>query len=857
DAYSTPGYGFYLLGCEDTSLDGSTATDKYYASFTLEECTECNITNSESSAKRGRVRCERSTGCRLEYLTVGSQESSAAVFRSCTRCYLTNSILSAGQYGIEMHDSTNSTLIGNTVSSPLTCIYVDNSDRTNISDNTANDSSQSGIVIKDSDSCIVKGNEARQNEDHGMELSSSFLCVIEGNIASDNYDSGFYVEGQNYLYGNIAERNRDHGFETALVHDDLVLIENTARDNRLDGFHIAGGQSDSHITAQDNAASANGQHGFLFQSMFNGTLTDNLAVNNVGRGLFLQYCRNLVLYRNGLGWNDEGDAWDEGGENNQWDNGTDTGNRWGFFIDYTQYDIPGSTGATDRFPEKLDTNPPTIDSPPDIYTNESAPADTVTWTPVDAHPWWYHVYRNSSLVESGDWDGSPISMNTGDLPFGTYEFVLLVRDTCNNNISDTVMVYVDDSVAPEPGSPPDIGYAQSTTGHNITWNPVETNPSWFEVTQNGSLIASGEWNGSAITICVDGLPLGTFNFTLMLVDLAGSSASDTVLVTVSDETPPHVESISDILIQQGTATSLIWNGFDLNPSLYYILINGTTVASGFWNSSEETISLDLSLLETGVHNMTIVLSDAGGNCVSDSAVVTVVDDCSAPEIVPLDDLSLAEDGFPILLRWNVSDSYPISYSVTLNSTEIASGSWNGSPIELTLNELELGVYVLELNLSDIGGNRAFDEVLISVRDVTIPTLSHPVDISCYENETGHLIIWNATDDHPTSYRVYHNGTLIQSGEWTDATMEIIVSTCDLDAGTHIFVAEVSDVAGNTASDTVIVTVLPEPSSTSTTTVDTPDSLLLVQFGLIAGVVSAVAIAYLVARSRDLIQSRGE
>ncbi|MEX2720580.1 MAG: hypothetical protein Q6362_004075, partial [Candidatus Wukongarchaeota archaeon] len=80
--------------------------------------------------------------------------------------------------------------------------------------------------------------------------------------------------------------------------------------------------------------------------------------------------------------------------------------------------------------------------------------------------------------------------------------------------------------------PADITYEEGSTGHNITWQASDAEPSGYTVTRNETLLESDSWAGGNITVNVDGLAIGVYLYTCTVNDTIGQSASDTVMVTV-------------------------------------------------------------------------------------------------------------------------------------------------------------------------------------------------------------------------------------------------------------------------------------------------------------------------------------
>ncbi len=88
------------------------------------------------------------------------------------------------------------------------------------------------------------------------------------------------------------------------------------------------------------------------------------------------------------------------------------------------------------------------------------------------------------------------------------------------------------------GDPPkvlafdDITYIVGTTGHQIEWQVEDEDPHEYTVFQNGTPVGTHDWNGSDITVNVDGLSIGVHNFTLQLSDISGHTTTSMGLVTV-------------------------------------------------------------------------------------------------------------------------------------------------------------------------------------------------------------------------------------------------------------------------------------------------------------------------------------
>jgi len=88
---------------------------------------------------------------------------------------------------------------------------------------------------------------------------------------------------------------------------------------------------------------------------------------------------------------------------------------------------------------------------------------------------------------------------------------------------------------PAISSPGTITYRQGTTGHSISWTITDssTGTATYQVLTNGTLASSGSWtSGVPVTISVDGLSPGSYNYTIAVDDGLGGSARSTAWIVV-------------------------------------------------------------------------------------------------------------------------------------------------------------------------------------------------------------------------------------------------------------------------------------------------------------------------------------
>ncbi|TFH00406.1 MAG: hypothetical protein E4H14_19680 [Candidatus Thorarchaeota archaeon] len=162
--------------------------------------------------------------------------------------------------------------------------------------------------------------------------------------------------------------------------------------------------------------------------------------------------------------------------------------------------------------------------------------------------------------------------NTDVEDLGTYTLYANVVDNAGLSNGAIVNVTVVDTLAPELNSPDDIEFTVGETGYTIDWDPTDVRPYGYVVYLDGAFYQFNNWNSSSehIVIDLDGLAVGTYNFTCVVVDGTINGAIDTVFVTVNEAvvtTPTGASSTT-------TTTSGPTGGGDLMTPLLVVAIVG-------------------------------------------------------------------------------------------------------------------------------------------------------------------------------------------------------------------------------------------------------------------------------------------
>ncbi|MHA1591135.1 MAG: Ig-like domain-containing protein, partial [Candidatus Heimdallarchaeaceae archaeon] len=223
------------------------------------------------------------------------------------------------------------------------------------------------------------------------------------------------------------------------------------------------------------------------------------------------------------------------------------------------YDNAGNLGLwSESWFFNLDSvgpNPPVLIQPlNDTYTSDTTPTFQTDIT-ADAIEWNYQViYTDSILIDislaSNGWtigSGSPLSE-------GRYHWRVRAKDSLDNwSTWSTNWTFTVDTTNPLLNNPPGVDMIEGATGVNISWDITELNLYTYEVYFEGVAVDSGllTLTGDTLSVSLDGLPVGTYNYTILVTDSAGNIAVDTVFVTVTAVVPefnPFAIILAPILV---------------------------------------------------------------------------------------------------------------------------------------------------------------------------------------------------------------------------------------------------------------------------------------------------------------------
>jgi ABC-type transport system substrate-binding protein len=150
-----------------------------------------------------------------------------------------------------------------------------------------------------------------------------------------------------------------------------------------------------------------------------------------------------------------------------------------------------------------------------------------------------HIFNDETGIGYAGWaTWDPVL--TSD-PFVTCgPFYLSDHDSLSFELSRNMDYHWLSGLAPEILSSADVDYVQGTIGNQIVWEVTDEDPLYYSIIQDGSIAVTDDWNGSNIVHNVDGLSVGSYNYTLVLTDISGHRVTNTVWVTVSGSGTPEM-----------------------------------------------------------------------------------------------------------------------------------------------------------------------------------------------------------------------------------------------------------------------------------------------------------------------------
>ncbi|TXT56113.1 MAG: exported protein of unknown function [Candidatus Thorarchaeota archaeon] len=372
-----------------------------------------------------------------------------------------------------------------------------------------------------------------------------------------------------------------------------------------------------------------------------------------------------------------------------------------------------------HLPQRDDSQAPIVDDTADFTIGWGTPSVSIFWDANDAYPYSYRILKNGTVQESGLWDGSFIQYNIAEtLELGVHNYTIEFKDWGGRTSTDMVLITVVDHQDPIIDTFGNSAYQYMTTGHWLNFTCYDDHPDSYEFYANDALIDSWDWTGEDLGFNIDGYAIGVWNFTLLLNDTSGNMASESAFITVYESANPLNEAPDSYVYQYGTEGHwLNWTLFDVAPDSYEFYVNDELESSGDWTG--ENLNFPVDGYGLGIWEFTLFVNDTSGNSAQSTAFV-IVEDAEDPVLNDPEDIQYVEGSTDNWIHWQVNDVLPDSYVLYRNGTPVASGSWSNGFLNISIDNLDPGVYRYRLVVSDTSGNTAESTVLVTVAPAIVP-----------------------------------------------------------------------------------------------------------------------------------------
>jgi hypothetical protein len=424
------------------------------------------------------------------------------------------------------------------------------------------------------------------------------------------------------------------------------------------------------------------------------------------------------------------------------------------------------------------------------------------------------------------------TFDTTGISDGAHGIVAQLTDSAGN-IAKTSNLTVNKDITPPtlsmtvPATNTFINIANNSTAFTVSGS-CNGSTEAIRVHVDGSALASqtlGHCDGTAYSTKIDTTEIseGSHNFTAILKDLAGNSATSAVATIVKNTVAPTVAittpaASSYINTLNDSASFTVSGTCSVNAQLVPVLVDGNTapgLISGTCNGTTFASKVSTLELSEGTHLFKAVLSDTAGN-ITTSAGVSVTKATLAPSIgvsSPTDNsyINIATNSANFSISGSCSEA---SQAITLkvdgsnlasDSTVLcsASGTYGSSMSTLELSE---GPHSIVASITSASGNTSLSPTVTFTKDITLPTITlvgpaNNSQINAASNST-HFSVHGTCSENNQSITVKVDGSNAAgqaSSTCSSGTYATTIDTTGYTDGVHTFTVMINDLAQNSAS----------------------------------------------------------
>ncbi|ELR73352.1 PKD domain containing protein [Fulvivirga imtechensis AK7] len=487
--------------------------------------------------------------------------------------------------------------------------------------------------------------------------------------------------------------------------------------------------------------------------------------------------------------------------------------------------VTDDKGATDTDNAQVTVSainvPPVVSAGADVSLVLPANSTDITGTASDndgtiASTQWVQVAGPAaSFTVSGN------TLSVTDLIEGNYTFRFSATDDDGATSEDDVEIFVTaTNVLPTVSAGPDKSITLPTNTVNLTGTASDSDGTivtyaWTKV--NGPITFTLT-NQNTPTLTMSNLVEGTYTMRLTVTDNDGGSKADLAVVTVNPEATNQAPIANagpnkSITLPTNTVT-ITGTGSDSDGSIAaYAWTKKTGPAADLSNTGTPTLTVT-NMLE-GTYVFSLKVTDNKGASHSDDVIVTV-----NPEIVNQAPVAQAGSDILLILPTNSTniigsasdpDGTIVSYVWTqLSGPSTATLAGSGSAT-LSVSDLVEGAYTFNLTVTDDDGATDEDNVVVTVQSASVnqkPVANAGSDRTIIL-PTNTINISGSGSDADGAIVSYLWTKVSGPASTLSNTTSATLTASSLVEGTYKFRLMVTDDDGDTATDEMILTVLPE------------------------------------------------
>jgi hypothetical protein len=411
---------------------------------------------------------------------------------------------------------------------------------------------------------------------------------------------------------------------------------------------------------------------------------------------------------------------------------------------------------------------------------------------------------------------------------GANVITVTARDAENNISTDTLTVTRTDGQAPTVEiTLPTAAVSHRTTDTTIALGGTAADEFGVsEVRWSSSRGASGVANGTSNWgVPAVALSGGSNVITVTARDAAGNSATDMITIDVADGAPPTVTIVGPTSAPTfSTASATVSVSGTASDAFGVSLVTWTNSRGGSGTASGTTgWTVSSVALQQGENVITVTAKDAAGQTATDTLTITRTD-AGAPAVTIATPTSQSTHSTPqatVALGGTASDDFGVT-EVTWVNDRGGSGTASGTTSwSIASVALQSGANTITVTARDASGQTGTDAIVVTRTDGDKPTvtISSPTSADAHSTTTAALTLGGtAADEFGVAQVTWANsrggaGTATGTTAWSAAGIT-------LQPGSNVLTVTARDNSGNTATDTLTVTLTDSTAPTISIAVPT-------------------------------------